>query len=85
MTISYVLWAYAGCCNGNGEKLSSSQAEPRQEIKSAVALFPFITCATSCVRPEYLGLLWDLKSYGTLIKTFVKVRLSTLENSFDPT
>ena len=36
-----------GCRTGNGEKLSSSQAEPGQAIKSAVAYFPSISCATS--------------------------------------
>ena len=36
-----------GCRTGNGEKLSSTQAEPVQAIKSAVAYFPSISCATS--------------------------------------
>ena len=32
-----VPWSSPGCRTGNGEKLSSSQAEPGQAIKSAVA------------------------------------------------
>ena len=37
-----------GCRTGNGDQLSSSQAEPGQAIKSAVAYFPAISCETSC-------------------------------------
>ena len=37
-----------GCRTGNGDKLSSSQAEPGQAIKSDLAYFPSISCATSC-------------------------------------
>ena len=37
-----------GCRTGNGDQLSSTQAEPGQAIKSAVAYFPSISCATSC-------------------------------------
>ena len=37
-----------GCRAGNGDQLSSNQAEPGQAIKSAVAYFPSISCATSC-------------------------------------
>ena len=37
-----------GCRTGYGDKLSSTQAEPGQAIKSAVAYFPSISCATSC-------------------------------------
>ena len=33
---------------GNGDQLSSTQAEPGQAIKSAVAYFPSISCVTSC-------------------------------------
>ena len=39
-----------GCRTGNGEKLSSTQAEPGQAIRSAVAYFPSISRATSCAR-----------------------------------
>ena len=37
-----------GCRTGNGDQLSSNQAEPGQAINSAVAYFPSISCATSC-------------------------------------
>ena len=37
-----------GCHTGNGDQLSSNQAEPGQAINSAVAYFPSISCATSC-------------------------------------
>ena len=42
-----------GCGTGKGEKRSSSQAEPGQAIKSAVASFLSISCATSCLRARY--------------------------------
>ena len=42
-----------GCRTGNGKKLSSSQAEPGQAIKSDVASFPSISCATSWRRSRY--------------------------------
>ena len=41
------------CRTGNGEKLSCSQAERGQAIKSAVASFPSISCATSWRRSRY--------------------------------
>ena len=37
-----------GYLTGNGDQLRSNQAEPGQAIKSAVAYFPSISCATSC-------------------------------------
>ena len=42
-----------GCRTGNGEKLSRTQAEPVQAIKSAVAYFPSISGATSWRRSRY--------------------------------
>ena len=42
-----------GCHSGNGEKLSSTQAESGQAIKSAVAYFPSISGATSWRRSRY--------------------------------
>ena len=36
-----------GCRTGNGEKVSSSQAEPGQAISLAVVYFSSISCATS--------------------------------------
>ena len=35
--VSHVPGSAPGCCSGNGEKLSSTQAESGQAIKSAVA------------------------------------------------
>ena len=45
-----------GCRTGNGDQLSSTQAEPGQAIKSAVAYFPSISCATSCPVALYIYL-----------------------------
>ena len=42
-----------GCRAGNGEKLSSTQAEPGQANKSAVAYFPSISGVTSWRRSRY--------------------------------
>ena len=42
-----------GCRTGNGEKLSSTQAEPVQAIKSGVAYLPSISCTTSWRRSRY--------------------------------
>ena len=42
-----------GCRTGNREKLSSTQAEPFQAIKSGVAYFPSISCTTSWRRSRY--------------------------------
>ena len=44
----------AECPTGNGDKLSSTQAEPGQAIKSAVAYFPSISFATSCPVALYI-------------------------------
>ena len=48
-----VLGDPTGCRTGNREKLSSSQSVPGQAIKSAVAQFPSISCATSCLVTLY--------------------------------
>ena len=45
----------AECRTGNGRKLSSSQAEPGKAINSDVALFPSISCATSCAPARLAG------------------------------
>ena len=42
-----------GCRTGNRAKLSSTQAEPVQAIKSGLAYFPSISCTTSCRRSRY--------------------------------
>ena len=42
-----------GCRTGNREKLSSTQAEPVQAIKTGVAYFPSISCTTSWRRSRY--------------------------------
>ena len=42
-----------GCRTGNREKLSSTQAEPVQAIKSGVAYFPSISFTTSWRRSRY--------------------------------
>ena len=42
-----------GCRTGNREKLSSTQAEPVQAIKSGVAYFPSISCMISWRRSRY--------------------------------
>ena len=47
-TSEYVPWSIAGYGTRNGEKLSSSQTEPGQIIKPAVASFPSISCVTFC-------------------------------------
>ena len=46
-----------GCRTGNREKLSSTQAEPVQAIKSGVAYFPSISCTTSWRRSRYFNLI----------------------------
>ena len=46
--VDIIPFSSAGCRAGNGDKLSSTQAEPGQSINSAVAYFPSISCATSC-------------------------------------
>ena len=51
--IQILLSDQTGCRTGNGEKLSSSQAEPPQAIKSAVVQLPSISCATSCLVTQY--------------------------------
>ena len=51
----YVPFAMAGCRPGNGDQLSSTQAEPGQAITSAVACFPSISCATSCHSERYIA------------------------------
>ena len=65
-------WSAPGCRTGNGKKQSISQAEPGQAIKSAVAYFPSISCATSWRRSRYIlrifvwlpGLLSDPLSFA---------------------
>ena len=42
-----------GCRTGNRAKLSSTQAEPVQAIKSGVAYFPSISCTKSWRRSRY--------------------------------
>ena len=51
--LSTVLGDWLGCCTGNGEKISSSQAEAGLAIDSAVALFASISCATSYPVTQY--------------------------------
>ena len=47
LSTSTVPGSALGCRTGNREKLSSTQAEPVQAIKSSVAYFPSISCTTS--------------------------------------
>ena len=49
----FVPFSSAGCRTENGEKLSSTQAEPDQAINSAVAYFPSISSATFCRVVQY--------------------------------
>ena len=46
-----------GCNTGNGEKLSSSQAQLGQTTCLAVALFLSISCVTSSVAALYVSLV----------------------------
>ena len=54
-----------GCRTGNGDQLNSTQAQPGQAIKSAVAYFPSISCATSCRVALYLEstMIWLRKGF----------------------
>ena len=45
--VSTGIGAAPGCRTGNREKLSSTQEEPVQAIKSGFAYFPSISCTTS--------------------------------------
>ena len=74
----YVLQGHpTGCRFGNGEKLSSSQAEPGQAIESVVAYFPSISCETSCRVALYTLVDKDKMKWQLHLCLSQQVRLST--------
>ena len=74
ITLSNPVYSLPGSATGyrtrNGEKLSSTQAEPVQAIKSGVAYFPSISCTTSWRRSRYLVRCW-LRQYMQPLQHFM--------------
>ena len=67
-----------GCRTGKGEKLSSRQAEPGQAIKSAVAQFLSISCATSWRRARYRKHYFKISHHYTLRRSIMREVLPTI-------